>query len=138
MEKHPFEIEAFVLLPDHLHCIWTLPEGDGDFSKRWRLVKAHFTRNCDEEYRHAPYESRERKKEQAVWQRRFWEHLIRDDEDYIKHVEYIHYNPVKHRLVKAPKDWEYSSFHQYVRDGKYDRDWASGRDLAFEETVGNE
>ncbi len=138
MENHPFKIDAFVLLPDHLHCMWTLPEGDRDFSKRWRLVKSYFTRRCDEKYKHTPYEPRKRKKEQAVWQRRFWEHLIRDDEDYLKHVEYIHYNPVKHGLVKAPKDWEYSSFHRYVRDGKYDQDWGAGRDMIFGEAVGKE
>ena len=125
MQKHPFTIDAFVLLPDHLHCIWTLPQSDRDYSTRWRLVKSYFSRQCDG--RHSkPSESRQKKKEQAVWQRRFWEHLIRDDEDFVRHVEYIHYNPVKHRLVKAPNDWEYSSFHRYVRDGVYDVEWGAG------------
>ena len=82
--------------------------------------------------------SRQMKKEQAVWQRRFWEHLIRDEQDFVKHVEYIHYNPVKHGLVKAPKDWEYSSFHRYVREGMYDLEWGAGRDMMFKETIGRE
>lgn len=138
MEKHFFKIDAFVLLPEHLHCIWTLPESDLDFSKRWRLIKSYFTRKCDGKYKHTPYTARIRKKEQAVWQRRFWEHLIRDERDFAKHVEYIHYNPVKHELVKAPKDWEYSSFHRYVREGKYNLKWGAGQDIKFDETVGKE
>ena len=114
MDKHAFRIEAFVLLHDHLHCIWTLPDGDSDVSKRWRLIKSRFTRECSGAHKHAPLGSRRRKGEQAVWQRRFWEHLVRDDEDLVKHVEYIHYNPVKHGLVNAPKDWEYSSYREYL------------------------
>ncbi len=85
-----------------------------------------------------PTESRIKHREATVWQRRFWEHAIRNDEDYKRHVEYIHYNPVKHGLVNAAKDWEYSSFHQYVREGKYDRDWGAGQDLMFESGVGKE
>ena len=138
MEKHPFEIDAFVLLPDHLHCIWTLPDGDMDFSKRWRLIKSYFTRNCLPEYRNIANNARIKKKEQAVWQRRYWEHLIRDDNDYLRHVEYIHYNPVKHGYVKAPRDWEYSSFHKYVRQGKYENNWGTGESIKFDEAIGNE
>jgi putative transposase len=138
MEGHPFILDAFILLPDHLHCIWTLPEGDMDFSKRWRLVKSYFTKKCDHEHKNTPNASRKKKNEQAVWQRRFWEHLIRDDEDYLRHVEYIHYNPVKHGLVKAPKDWPYSSFHKYVREGKYDLNWGVGQLLTFDEAIGKE
>ncbi len=138
MERHPFKIDAFVLLPEHLHCIWTLPNGDRDFSKRWRLIKSYFTRKCDEKYKLTPWESRKRKKEQAVWQRRFWEHLIGDDKDFVKHVEYIHYNPVKHGLVEAPKDWEHSSFHRYVREGKYALNWCAGKIMEFDEMVGTE
>ena len=78
------------------------------------------------------------KKEQAVWERRFWEHLIRDEEDLVKHVEHIHYNPVKHGLVNAPKNWEFSSFHRYVRDGVFDPEWGAGWDVLFDETIGNE
>ena len=82
--------------------------------------------------------SRLKKKEQTIWQRRFWEHLIRDDQDLIQHMEYIHYNPVKHGLVKAPKDWEYSSFHRYVRDGVYDPEWGAGIEMKFDSEVGGE
>jgi putative transposase len=138
MARHPFEIDAFVLLPDHLHCIWTLPEGDSDFSTRWRLIKSAFTRACGEAYRGIVYGSRRQKGEQAVWQRRFWEHQIRDERDLIQHVEYIHYNPVKHGLVKAPVDWEYSSFHRYVRKGVYDREWRGEGPVSFEAGVGSE
>ena len=122
MAKHLFTIDAFVLLPDHLHCLWTLPDGNRDFSKRW--------------HKHTPSASRQKKKEQAVWQCRFWEHLIRDERDFARHVEYIYYNPVKHRLATAPKDWEYSSFHRYVRDGMYDLEWGAGRDITLDETIG--
>ena len=104
-ERHPFKLDAFVLLPDHLHAIWTLPEGDDDFSMRWRLIKSAFTRRCGEACRGPASASRRRKGEQAVWQRRFWEHQIRDERDRIQHIEYIHYNPVKHGLVEAPRDW---------------------------------
>ena len=138
MVRHPLKIDAFVLLPDHLHCIWTLPEGDCDFSTRWRLIKSAFTRACGEIHRGAISASRRQKGEQAVWQRRFWEHQIRDERDLIQHVEYIHYNPVKHSLAKAPKDWEYSSFHRYVREGFYDKEWGAEGTISFEIGVGSE
>ncbi|RZB33575.1 MAG: putative transposase [Desulfobacteraceae bacterium Eth-SRB2] len=138
MEKHCFKIDAFVLLPEHLHCIWTLPEGDRAFSKRWRLIKSYFTRKCDVKDKNKPHEARIRKQEQAVWQRRFWEHLIRDEKDFTNHVDYIHYNPVKHGLVKTPKDWEYSSFHRYVREGKYNVNWGAGQDMDLDSSVGKE
>ena len=138
MARHPFQIDAFVLLPDHLHCIWTLPEGDSDFSTRWRLVKSAFTRKCDIPQPAALSPSRQHKGEQAVWQRRFWEHQIRDDTDFTRHVEYIHYNPVKHDLVKAPRDWEYPSFHRYAREGIYDQTWGSGTGISFEADIGSE
>jgi putative transposase len=138
MKKHPFKIDAFVLLPEHFHCIWTLPKDDHDFSKRWRLIKSYFSRYCNEIYKQTPLESRIKKKEQAVWQRRFWEHLLRDNDDYKRHVEYIHYNPVKHNLVTAPIDWEYSSFHRYVQERIYDKDWGANINLTFDEKVGKE
>jgi putative transposase len=138
MEHHPFVIDAIVLLPDHLHSIWTLPEGDADFSTRWRLIKSTFTRACGEAYRDVVSSSRRRKGEQAVWQRRFWEHQIRDKRDLIQHVEYIHYNPVKHGLVEAPRDWGYSSFHRYVRQGIYDQEWGAGGNVSFGTGVGSE
>ena len=138
MQRHPFKIDAFVLLPDHIHCIWTLPQDDSDFSTRWRLVKEYFSRRCDDHIRDVVSDSRRNKKEQAIWHRRFWEHAIRDDEDYNRHVDYIHYNPVKHALVKAPKDWLYSSFHQYVRSGYYNEMWGAKQDILFSDDVGRE
>lgn len=138
MQNYPFKIDAMEVLPEHIHCIWTLPRGDEDFSARWRLIKSYFTRSVDPKYRSASFEARQRKKEQAVWQRRFWEHLIRDEKDFIHHVEYIHYNPVKHGLVESPKDWEYSSFHRYVKQGKYSLDWGAGEKVVFDENIGSE
>ena len=136
--EHPFHVDAAVVLPDHLHCMWTLPGGDNHFSSRWRLIKSYFSRGCDPEYRLPPSASRQKKQEQAVWQRRFWEHQIRDERDFIQHVEYIHYNPVKHGLVSAPKDWPYSSFHQYVWRGVSPADWGTGTVMTFGVGVGNE
>ena len=123
MVCHPFKIDAFVLLPDHLHCIWTLPEGDCDFSMRWRLVKSAFTRACGEACQGAVSVSRRMKGEQAVWQRRFWEHLVRDEADWRRHVDYIHYNPVKHGYVDRPGDWPWSSFAKAVKRGRYPAGW---------------
>lgn len=134
MQRYPFEIDAIVVLPEHLHCIWTLPEGDADYSTRWRLIKTMFSRRCGDEVRGEVSAARRHKKEQAVWQRRFWEHVIRDQEDWVRHVEYIHYNPVRHGLAKAPKDWEYFSFHRYVQEGKYDLMWGLG--LLFRAKMG--
>jgi putative transposase len=128
LNAHPFRIDAFVLLPDHLHCIWTLPAGDADFSLRWRLIKSDFTRKCHDRLTHAPLDSRKRKKERAVWQRRFWEHRIRDEIDFVRHADYIHYNPVHHNYVTAPKDWPFSSFHRFVRHGRYSPAWGAGED----------
>ena len=143
--RHPFKIDAIVVMPDHLHCIWTLPQGDSDFSMRWRLIKSYFSRKCrkpagcvEQSETQQKNSSRSKKKEQTIWQRRFWEHLIRDDRDLIHHVEYIHYNPVKHGLVKSPRDWEYSSFHRYVRENIYDKDWGAGVEITFDSTVGYE
>ena len=124
-ERHPFKIEAAVILPDHLHMIWRLPEGDSDYPNRWRLIKSHFTRHWGGGGEIPVSATRLEKGEQAVWQRRYWEHLIRDEEDLKRHVEYIHYNPVKHGLVQAPVEWEYSSFHTYVREGLYAADWGA-------------
>jgi putative transposase len=121
-EAHPFEIEAMVVLPEHLHCIWTLPEGDSDFRTRWALIKAGFSRRI------APgegrSESRIRRGERGIWQRRFWEHLIRDQQDLERHIDYIHYNPVKHGWVERVGDWPFSSFHRFVAQGLYPADWS--------------
>ncbi len=123
----PFETEAVCILPDHLHTIWSLPEGDSDYPARWRKLKGIFTR----EYRRAggtwvaPGSSRERKGEAAVWQRRYWEHRIRDVRDFRRHVDYIHFNPVKHGYVTNLVDWEWSSFHDHVKKGWIEPDWGT-------------
>ena len=100
--SRPFDIDAIVVMPDHLHCIWTLPPDDADFSTRWRLVKTRFTKHCPDTLRRIPDAARQRKGEQAVWQHRYWEHQIRDEADFTRHADYIHYNPVKHGLVRSP------------------------------------
>jgi putative transposase len=137
-QRHPFIIDAIVVLPDHLHCIWTLPEGDANFSMRWRLIKSAFSRHCPPEYKRERSLSRASKNEQAIWQRRFWEHQIRDEASFSQHVEYIHYNPVHHGLVKAPIDWEYSSIHRFINHGIYAADWGAGNKIGFFPNVGQE
>jgi len=132
----PFAVDAMVVLPDHLHCIWTLPPDDADFATRWRLVKGWFTRHCDPALRTAPNRARMAKREQAVWQHRYWEHLLRDEADFTRHVEYIHYNPVKHGYAQTPRDWPYSSFRRDVEMGIYPADWGQN-EMAFE-SVGHE
>jgi len=127
MTRHPFRIDGIVVLPDHIHCIWTLPAGDGDFSTRWRLIKSSFSRERVSPG-HRPGGGR------TVWQRRFWEHTLRDERDFRRHLDYIHFNPVKHGLVRRAGDWPYSSFHRWVRDGGYPTDWGGDgvEDLAVE------
>jgi putative transposase len=117
--RHPFTIDALVLLPEHLHCIWTLPPGDDDYSMRWNGIKGHFSRHCSGNYKIAPSASQQRKRAQTLWQPRFWEHQIRDERDYQKHCDYIHWNPVKHGLVGRVGDWPHSSIHRFVRLGLY-------------------
>jgi putative transposase len=138
MERHPFTIDAMVVMPDHIHAIWTLPEDDRNFGVRWSLIKSRFTRQCDDRCKGEKTASRIARKQQAVWQHRFWEHEIRDEDDFIRHVEYIHYNPVKHGHVKAPSEWQYSSFHRYVKDGIYPVDWGSSHEVTFPDNIGNE
>lgn len=118
---HPFHIDAMVVLPEHLHCIWTLPAGDDDFSLRWRQIKAAFSRQLPAGERRSA--SRTDKHERGIWQRRFWEHAIRDDDDFARHVDYIHFNPVKHGWVGSVADWPYSTFIRYVERGVYPSDW---------------
>ncbi|MBL8526180.1 MAG: transposase [Burkholderiales bacterium] len=120
---HPFRIDAMVVLPDHLHALWTLPRDDADFPTRWMLIKAGFSRHIPRSERRSP--SRVAKEERGIWQRRYWEHLIRDERDFARHVEYIHFNPVKHGLVKRTVEWPYSTIHRYVRLGAINPDWAS-------------
>jgi REP-associated tyrosine transposase len=112
------------VLPDHVHSLWTLPPGDADYSARWRAIKARFSRRLAGD---RVALARNRRGEYDLWQRRFWEHVIRDDEDFARHVDYIHYNPVKHALVTNPFDWRWSSIHLYARRGIVTPDW-SGHD----------
>ena len=121
--KLPFSIDAIVILPDHLHAIWILPEGDSDYPSRWKMLKSNFTQGLR---RNGIEIERDQRGEYALWQRRYWEHTIRDDSDMKSHVDYIHYNPVKHGLVEHVGDWPHSSFHQYVEKGSLPRDWACG------------
>ena len=127
-QVHPFVIEAMVVLPEHLHCLWRLPPGDEDFPMRWRLIKAHFSRMLPRDERISA--SRMRKGERGIWQRRYWEHVIRDERDLHRHLDYIHYNPVKHGHVERVVDWPYSSFHRYVARGFYPANWAAPVDFA--------
>ncbi|MCL2829502.1 MAG: transposase [Betaproteobacteria bacterium] len=121
-QQHPFTIEAIVVLPDHLHTVWTMPEGDADFPTRWRLIKSMFSRNLANRERISP--SRLAKNERGIWQRRYWEHTIKDEIDFARHIDYIHINPVKHGLVGRVCDWAPSSFHHFVKRGIYPADWA--------------
>jgi len=102
------------------------------------LIKSYFSRRCKSEHKKFQSTSRQSKGEQGIWQRRFWEHQIRNEIDFTKHVEYIHFNPVKHRLVKLPIDWPYSSFHRHVKQGTYDNDWRASTEIKFDENVGHE
>jgi len=122
-KKHPFQLNAMVILPDHLHALLTLPLNDNNYSTRWGLIKAAFSRQLptDEKIN----KSRKTKGERGIWQRRFWEHLIRDEKDYENHVNYIHYNPVKHQHVKQAVEWPYSTIHDYISKGLLSNDWGS-------------
>lgn len=130
--RFPTKVLAIVLLPDHLHCLWTLPPGDNAYSDRWRWLKSEFSRQwlavggIEQSRRGSQLAERRR----GIWQRRFWEHTIRDETDLEHHADYIHYNPVKHKLVASPRDWPWSSFHRWVRLGHYPEDWGrNGRKL---------
>lgn len=139
-EAHPFKIKAWVLLPDHLHCIWELPDGDVNYSMRWGLIKKEFTKKINRSVGAAhptragleglvgkahPTESRIKHREGMIWQRRFWEHKIKDERDFQVHCDYIHYNPVKHGFANTPMNWEYSTFHSYMDEGIYSKEWGS-------------
>ena len=122
-QGHPFVIHAWVVLPEHLHCILELPSDDHDFALRWKLIKRRFSESVpNTEYRS---EVRRRRRERGIWQRRYWEHVIRDELDYRTHMDYVHYNPVKHGHVTRVRDWPYSTFHRCVKLGMYPIDWAS-------------
>ena len=122
-QRHPFEIVAWVVLPDHIHAVWALPPDDADYSMRWLLIKAGFSRRIPKSERVSG--SRMRKGERGIWQRRFWEHQIRDENDLARHVDYIHINPVKHGHAIKAVDWPWSSIHRYVRSGLLGADWAT-------------
>jgi len=125
-QAHPFTIHAWVVLPEHMHCVIELPPDDHDFALRWRLIKMRFSKSIPkQEWRSAP---RLRRGERGIWQRRYWEHLIRDEKDFAAHMDYVHVNPVKHGLVTRVADWPYSTFHRLVDEGVYPLDWAGSVD----------
>jgi putative transposase len=119
--RHPFHTLAICVLPEHLHALWRLPDDDADFALRWQQIKRHFSTQVD-----APVTagaSLAAKREKGVWQRRYWEHQVRDETDFARHVDYIHYNPVKHGHVRQVKDWPHSSFHQWAARGDVPEAW---------------
>jgi putative transposase len=133
----PFDVDAWVLLPDHLHCIWTLPHGDANFSMRWSQIKRYVSQQCGDTFGiKEKSASRTKRHESGLWQRRFWEHQIRDEGDFARHVDYIHWNPVKHGLVLRATDWPYSTFHRFVRNGAYRPDWGLAVSEAADMAVG--
>ena len=126
-KRHPFEIVAMAVMPEHLHTVWQMPQGDADFALRWALIKSAFSRSIPKhEYIRPSHES---KRERGIWQRRYWEHLIRDDEDLERHVNYIHYNPVKHGHATSPWDWPHSSLRQCAARGWYPDNWSIASDM---------
>ncbi len=137
-KRMPFETVAISLLPEHLHCVWTLPEYDQNYSIRWKEIKRLFTKGYLEEI--GPGEdrnaSRQKRGEAAIWQRRFWEHTIRDQEDFNRQIEYIHYNPVKHGLVTRVVDWPWSSFHRFAKMGLYSPEWGPDEEKILKTVFG--
>ena len=121
---HPFTIHAWVILPEHMHCVIELPEGDADFKTRWMLIKMLFSRSIPKNERRS--DVRIQRRERGIWQRRYWEHLIKNEADFQAHVDYVHINPVKHGLVTQVKDWPYSTFHRLVEQRVYPQDWGGG------------
>lgn len=126
--RWPFRIDAIVVLPDHLHAIWSLPAGDVGYSTRWAWIKKEFTKRylASGGQEQATSGSRRKNRRRGVWQRRFWEHTIEEERDYEAHFDYVHWNPVKHGYVTCPVDWPHSSFHRWVRAGVYPRNWGCG------------
>ena len=121
MARWPFAMQAVVILPDHIHCLWTLPTDQVDYAKRWGLIKGYFSRHVAVGESISP--SRDKRRERGLWQRRFWAHWITDQEDFNRHADYIHWNPVKHGHVEQVANWPYSSFHKFVRAGIYPANW---------------
>lgn len=132
-ERWPFQISAIVLLPEHLHTVWSLPGGEQNYSARWGWIKKEFTKSWlaagGTEQRITTSKIAHRNR--GVWQARFWEHTIRDENDLARHFDYIHYNPVKHGLARCPRDWPYSSFHRWVAEGVYPVNWGCANDGPF-------
>jgi putative transposase len=137
MKKRPFNIDAAVVLPDHLHFVWTLPANDADYPTRWRLIKTWFTKHCEHKYQFGLNASQVKRGEQAIWQHRYWEHLLQNEVDFEWHINYIHYNPVKHNYVNKPFDWKYSSLHKYVKQGIISDKWGESN-ICFPDGIGNE
>lgn len=138
--RRPFAIDAIVLLPDHIHCVWTLPDEDHDYSHRWSRIKARFSQIYFEQggQESTVTESRAKRGERGYWQRRFYEHTIRDLVDYKRCIDYIHLNPLKHGLVDRVCDWPWSSFHRYVRLGEYTDNWGSASEFYGDEWLSME
>jgi len=135
---HPFCIDAWVLLPDHLHCIWTLPLDDANFSVRWAMIKRYVSKECGSKFQH-PHgnsASKIKRNESTIWQRRFWEHQIRDEHDYEKHMDYLHFNPVKHGYVSRAADWPYSTLLRLIQEGVYDKNWGWDNSVDMDDTFG--
>ena len=130
MFHYPFMIDAIIVLPGHLHVMMTLPKDDSNYSLRWNLIKGSFSKQIPIET-HTP--TKKHKRERGIWQKRFWEHLIRDDNDYERHINYIHYNPVKHGYVTCPTHWPYSSIHRYIQEGKLPHNWSGTEEFSFGE-----
>jgi putative transposase len=126
-KKWPFTVNAIVLLPEHLHTIWTLPRGDANYSRRWAWIKKEFTKDWVAGGGHEQPVSKARweRGDHGVWQPRYWEHTIEDEDEFDRHFDYIHYNPVKHGHVTDPADWPYSSFHRWVHAGVYEIGWGA-------------
>ncbi|MDY6782603.1 MAG: transposase [Cyanobacteriota bacterium] len=139
-QKYPFTIDAFVLLPDHFHCILTLPDEDSDYATRLRLIKTFVTKTGKDELKLEVEitNSRQKRKESNLWQRRYWEHALRDEEDFANHCDYIHYNPVKHGFCKMPQQWQFSSIHRLIAQGVYSENWGSDRVSEISVDVGYE
>jgi len=125
-QKMPFHIDGWVVLPDHLHSIWTLPKSDSDYSGRWREIKKSFSKLLPNKEYLSPV--RIKRKERGIWQRRFWEHTIRDELDYQRHMDYLHYNPFKHCFVDTVNEWPYSTFHHLVKQGVYPENWSGSHE----------
>lgn len=126
-ERYPFEVDGWVLLADHLHCIWKLPENDLDYSRRWSIIKRKFTQQYRDMNIQPPF-----------WQKRFWAHALTDENDYKNHMNYIHYNPVKHKVAKSPEEWRWTSLHRYQKAGLYPLNWGRFSDIEIPTDVGKE